>query len=87
MATYPIIAAYFDSLTEHRLCFSFFLEPVKSILVVLEGCKEAAARFFVAYQFEIVTGTRYLIGFVGSKDQEKTGWMIRWGREIATSPD
>ena len=71
METWSLIAAYFDALTTYVLCYSFFLEPKKFMMMVPQGHEEAVARFFAAYQFEIVTGTCYLGSFVGSKDQEQ----------------
>ena len=76
MKTWSLIDAYFDALTTHGPRYGFFPEPAKSIIVVPEGREDAASRFFAAYQFQIVTGTQYLGGFVGSKD-----WDQDWDQD------
>ena len=71
IATWTIIVYYFNALMEHSPRFEFYLDFQKSILVVPKGYEEATTRFFAAYQFKIVTGTRYLGDFVGSKYRKK----------------
>ena len=61
-------------------------------MVVKEGYKETVACFFLGYQFQIVTGTQYLGGYVGLREQEMD-WIkeklaawdtnISWMAEVA----
>ena len=45
----------------------YFPEPTKSILVVSPRNAPQAEAFFRGYRLQIVTGSRYLKSFVGSK--------------------
>ena len=58
MATWLMIVAYFDALIINGPCYRFFLEPEKLMVVVKKGYEEATARFFLDYQFQIMTGTQ-----------------------------
>ena len=43
-------------------------------MVVKEGYEDTSARFFLGYQFQIVTCTQYLGRYVGSKERE-ADWL------------
>ena len=68
------IRSYFLRLVELGPKYGYFPEPSKSILAVREHSKEAAKTYFADLGFTIVTGARYLGGFV-SKDLDQTLWV------------
>jgi hypothetical protein len=68
------IRAYFIRLVELDPEYGYFPEPSKSILAVREHSKAAAEAYFEDLSFTIVTGARYLGGFVG-KAVDQTVWV------------
>ena len=66
---------------------SYFLDPTKSILVVFPWNVSWVEAFFHGYGFQIVTGSHYLWGFVGTR-AEKDCWLGEkaegWGDSVAT---
>jgi hypothetical protein len=68
------IRQYFLSLQKKGPRRGYFPEPSKSILVVQEHNKAAAKIAFKDLGFTIVTGTRYLGGFVGSAE-DQSDWV------------
>ena len=70
MVLWGLIVDYFTALTNHGPRFGFYPDPEKSIVVVKENQEDDATRFFAGLNFKIVTGTRYLGGYMGSKEQE-----------------
>ena len=59
------IESYYAVLDQHGPRYGFHPEPSKSVLVVPEGSEEAAEAKFASRRFDIVSGARYLEGFVG----------------------
>jgi hypothetical protein len=68
------ISSYFEKLQEKGPRRGYFPEPSKSILVVQEHNKAAAEIAFKDLGFTIVTGTRYLGGFIRSAD-DQSDWV------------
>jgi hypothetical protein len=62
------IKRYFLKLQEKGPRRGYFPEPSKSILVVQEHNLDKAKREFSNFGFQIVTGMRYLGGFIGEAD-------------------
>jgi hypothetical protein len=64
--TFAGIRQYFEKLQEKGPRRGYFPEPSKSILVIVhEHNKEAAKNTFKDLGFTVVTGSRYLGGFIG----------------------
>ncbi len=68
------IRKYFALLQEKGPKRGYHPEPTKSILVVQEHNKAAAEIAFKDLGFTIVTGTRYLGGFIGS-ETDQSDWV------------
>jgi hypothetical protein len=68
------IRSYFERLQEKGPRRGYFPEPSKSILVVQEHNKAAAEIAFKDLGFTIVTGTRYLGGYIGSAE-DQSEWV------------
>jgi hypothetical protein len=67
---------YFVKLSESGPPRGYFPEPTKSILIVAEHNVETAKAQFQDLGFQVVTGSRYLGGFIGSRESE-----LEWVRE------
>ena len=52
----------------------YYLEPTKIILVVAPGNVARAEEFFWGLGIKVVTGHRYLGGYIGDKEAEKR-WL------------
>ncbi len=65
------IQLYFEKLQEHGPPRGYFPEPSKSILIVKEHNKEKAETYFKDSSFKVVTGSRYLGGFIGEKAEQR----------------
>ncbi len=65
------IRLYFKKLQEYGPPRGYFPEPSKSILIVQEHNKEKAEAYFNDFGFEVVTGGRYLGGFIGKKAAQR----------------
>jgi hypothetical protein len=68
------IRSYFERLQEKGPRRGYFPEPSKSILVVQEHNRAAAEIAFKDLGFTIVTGTRYLGGYIGSAE-DQSEWV------------
>jgi hypothetical protein len=53
---------------------TYYPEPAKSILVVKEANKAAATEYFADLGFTVVTGHRYLGGFLGA-NEDLQAWL------------
>jgi hypothetical protein len=73
-ATFPLIHLFMKKRIELGPAFGYYPEPSKSILVVTEESKAAATEYFADLGFKIVTGYRYLGGYLGS-DQYLNAWL------------
>ena len=60
----------FRLLVTMGLARGYFPEPTKSTLVVKPAMVECAKAHFDHMNFIVVTGTRYLSGFIGSRSNE-----------------
>jgi hypothetical protein len=76
-AKFGQIRAYFERLQEEGPKFGYFPEPSKIILNVKEHNQEAAEAYFIDLGFTIVTGSRYLIGFIGKDPTGEPGFKRR----------
>ena len=56
------------------LTYVYYPTPTKIILVAHGGAQEAAASHFAAQRFKVVAGGRYLGGFLGYEEGERT-WL------------
>ena len=74
MALWGLIVDYFTALTNLLPRFGFYPEPENLIVVVKEGQEDNATQFFAGLNFKVVTGTQYLEGYVGSKEQQ-SDWL------------
>jgi len=74
------ITRYFEKLQEFGPPRGYFPEPSKSILIVKEHNKERAEVCFADFGFKVVTGSRYLGGFIGDKAEQR-----EWVEEKATT--
>ena len=54
--------------------WGYYQEPTKSILVVAKGNLPQAKEYFQDMEIHLVTGSRYLDGFVGEREAEAS-WM------------
>ena len=67
--------------------YSYFLEPNKSVLVVSPWNVPQAEALFMGCGLQIVTGSRYLGGFVGT-DTKQAHWLGEnisvWRDSVAT---
>ena len=65
----------------------YFLGPIKSILVVEPRNVARAEKLFQGMGMQIVTGSRYLGGFIGDGASEKS-WLTvkveRWAESVGT---
>ena len=63
----------------------YFLEPTKSILVVDPRNVARAQDFFCGTGIKVVTGNRYIGGFIGESEAEKiwmAGKVIGWAESV-----
>ena len=65
------ITRYLEKLQEFGPPRGYFPEPSKSILIVQEHNKEKAEVCFADFDFKVVTGSRYLGGFIGDKAEQR----------------
>lgn len=59
---------WFSRLCDYGPAYGYFPEPTKCVLVVDECCKDRAVDMFCPLGVQVVTGHRYLGGFIGSND-------------------
>ena len=71
---FAAVMAHFRDLQLKGPDRGYFPEPTKSILVVLEQNVPRATAYFRGMGMQIVTGSRYLGGFVGERGTE-TQWV------------
>ena len=71
------ILAHFQDMQARGLPRGYFPEPTKIILVMAPRNVPRAEKFFRGMGVKIVTGSRYLRGFVGDRAQRRSGWPIR----------
>ena len=64
------LRSFFEKLLEEGPRSGYFLEPSKCILIVRVHNKEAAEKEFKDLGFTVVTGNRYLGGFIGGADEQ-----------------
>jgi hypothetical protein len=64
-SSFSKIREFMNFLQKHGPSYGYFLEPSKSILIVTPENKAAAESTFADKGFTIVTGHRYLGGFIG----------------------
>ena len=62
--------AHFRDLQLRGAARGYFPEPTKSILVVVEQNVPRAKEYFRGMGIQVVTGSRYLGGFVGERETE-----------------
>jgi hypothetical protein len=72
--TFPELRAYVKALEKYGPTRGYFPEPTKSILIVREHNLAAAKIEFKDLGFEVVSGARYLGGFLG-EDSEQKLWI------------
>ena len=79
--------AHFRDLQLKGLARGYFPEPTKSIFVVAEQNVPRATEYFRGMGIKIMTGSRYLRGFVGEKETERQ-WVRtkveRWAESVKT---
>ena len=68
------ILAHLRDFQARGLPRSYFLEPTKSILVMAPRSVAWAEEFFHGMGIKVVTGNRYLEGFIREREEEKI-WM------------
>jgi hypothetical protein len=73
-AEFVSIKIFMERLIELRPAYGYYPEASKSILVVSEANKAGAAAYFFDMKSKVVTGSRYLGGFIGS-DQDLHAWL------------
>jgi hypothetical protein len=73
-ADFTSIKIFMERLIELGPAYGYFPEALKSILVVSEANKAAAEVYFRDMKFKVVTGSRYLGGFIGS-DHDLHAWL------------
>ena len=64
------VMAHFRDLQLRGPARGYFSEPTKSILVVAERNVPQAKAYFRGMEIQVVTGSRYLGGFVGERETE-----------------
>jgi hypothetical protein len=74
--TFQNIRLYFEKLQEFGPPRGYFPEPSKSILIVRNHNKEKAEVCFKDSGFKVVTGSRYLGGFIGDKAEQRE-WVLK----------
>ena len=72
--TFKGIRLHLDNLMVQGPPWGYFLEPINSVLVVSPCNVPRAEAFFRVYRLQIVTGGRYLGGFVGTEVYQ-TRWL------------
>ena len=65
--TFPELCTWLDSLCSRGPAFGYYPEPTKSFIVVNERWKKEAAAIFGDLGVQVVTGHRFLGGFIGSQ--------------------
>jgi hypothetical protein len=60
------IKIFMERLIELGPAYGYYPEASKNILVISEANKAAAEAYFCDIKFKVVTGSRYLGGFIGS---------------------
>jgi hypothetical protein len=73
-AEFDGIQSYFERLQTEGPKFGYYPEPSKSIIVVKEHNRRAAEIYFADLGFTVVTGYRYLGGFIGEA-HEQQDWI------------
>ena len=73
--SFEAVMSHFRDLHLKGPARGYFTEPTKSILVVAEQNVPRATEYFRGMGIKIVTGSRYLGGFVGERETE-----IQWVR-------
>jgi hypothetical protein len=81
---FRLIRDYFTRLVELGPEYGYFPEPSKRILAMREHSKEAAEAYFEDLGFTIVTGARYLGGFVGEA-LDQTAWVEEQAKKWSTA--
>ena len=79
------ILAHLRDLQARGLPRGYFLEPTKSILFVAPRNLARAEEFFRGMGIKVVTGSRYLGGFIGEVEAEKSwmeGKVVGWSEYI-----
>ena len=64
------IMAHFRDLKLRETAWGYYPEPTKSILVVAERNVPRAKEYFRGMGIQVVTGSRYLGGFMGEREAE-----------------
>jgi hypothetical protein len=72
--SFPFLHMSMVRLVELGPAFGYYPEPLKSILVVKEVNKAAATEYFADLGFTVVTGHRYLGGFLGA-NEDLQAWL------------
>ena len=79
------ILNYFNVLTNEGPARGYFPEPSKSILIVKPQSVEAAKAKFQHLGFQVVTGARYLGGFIGTEESKMEwvrGKVEKWAEHV-----
>ena len=84
--SFEAVMAHFKDLQLKESARGYFMEPIKSILVVAEQNVPRATEYFRGMGIKIVTGSRYLGGFVGEQETENQ-WVRtkveRWEESVS----
>ena len=81
----PKLRNWFNQLCSYGPSFGYYPEPTKSFVVVSERWKSDAAAVFGDLGVQVVTGHRFLGGFIGSpreRDEYVMSKVDRWMRHI-----
>ena len=70
VTTFEGIRFHIDDLMVQGPQRGYFQEPTKSVMVVSPHNVPRTEAFFRGYGLQILTGSRYLGGFVGSKEKQ-----------------
>ena len=84
---FPYILAHLQKLQASGLSRGYFPEPTKSILVVAPRNVAWAGEFFKGMGIKVVTESRYLGGFIGEGEAEKSwlaGKVTGWTESVET---
>jgi hypothetical protein len=73
-ASFPFLCTFMERLVELGPAFGYYPEPLKSILVIKEANKAAATEYFADLGFTVVSGHRYLGGFLGA-NEDLQAWL------------
>jgi hypothetical protein len=78
------IRLYFEKLQVHGPPRGYYPEPSKSVIIVEEQNKKKAETCFKDFGFKVVTGSRYLGGFIGEKADQRE-WVEKKAQTWADS--